>query len=130
MKVVLRKNLESIKAAAKAKVDTEAERQRSALLTPGEGQAMAYWAKQAEAARFLALDAPPHDLSGFPFIQAEIGVTAGDATTVAQLWLSMAAEWAEAAARIEQVRLAAKTAISAATTPANIEAASSPKWPH
>lgn len=116
MRIVAVKDLGPLRAAAKARIDAAAEERRSAILTPGAGQAAVYAAKQAEARRFQAESAIG------PLMMAEIGLTAPDAAALAALWLQREAEWLAAAADIELGRLKAKAAVDAAQTPAAMEA--------
>jgi hypothetical protein len=123
MKITLSKNLDPLKTNAMRAIDTAAERERLRYITPGAGQAMVYKAKQEEALSFTA--------SGVvgPLMLAEIGITAPDATALANLWLTMQNQWLQAAAQIEAKRLTAKAAVQNATSLAQIEAAQSIDWP-
>lgn len=97
------------------------EQQRQAYVTPLPGQEMIYMAKEAEALRFIS-DADP-DMTTYPFISQEIGITAGTAYEIAQLWAWMGHFWRETAASIEKVRLGVAAEIEAAETKEQIDAA-------
>lgn len=99
--------------AAIEAIDTSAEQVRLRFVTPGSAQAMAYQAKIEEAARWAAAGHPV-DLTGFPLIAAEIGISGESAAAVTALWTQMEAQWRQVAAQIEAVRLGAKAAVSAA----------------
>lgn len=123
MRMTLAKDLAPLKADALRRIDAAAEQARAAWITPGSGQALVYQAKAEEAARYLALPEPPADLSTYPLIAAEAGLTAPTPEALARLWLDLAGQWTQAAAAIERTRLAAKRAVGEAQTPADIEAA-------
>ena len=127
MQVRLTRDLSALRSQAIRQVDEAAERRRQAILTPGDGQATVYSLKLAEAAAYLQAGAPV-DLGPYPLLGAEVGVTAASAAAVAALWQARAADSRVALARIEGRRLAAKSAISSATTPAGIAAAAQIDW--
>lgn len=118
MKLAVAKDLVPLKAAAKKRIDDEAEAKRLVYITPGAGQALTYKAKLDEAERFLA--------SGTigPLIEAEIGIrgmmTAADVVAV---WQQNDALWRSLAGQIERARLLGKDAVDAAASPAEIEVA-------
>lgn len=102
------------KAAAVALVNAWAARQRGAFITDLPGQDMLYLRKEAEAKAWVADHSP--DLQAYPLIAAEVGITAETGGQIAQVWLNMAALWAQAAASIETARLGAIAQIEATTT--------------
>lgn len=114
--------LDAAKAAARAELATAVGSLRGAYITSLPGQEMIYMAKEAEARDWLAAGEPA-DLTTYPLLVAEIGLTAPTAFELAQLWLNMGALWREAAARLETLRLGAGTAIEAAETVEQVEAA-------
>src|SRR5690625_2735727 len=129
MRLELGKDLPTLKAHAKRRIDAEAEQIRLRYVTPGSAQAMVYLVKEAEARACLAdPDADPDD---YPLLAATVGIernpatgeVAQDVTEVAEIVLAMAGAWAQAAAAIEHTRLAAKAAVEAADTPQAVEAA-------
>jgi hypothetical protein len=128
-------SLAQLQAQALTTIDTQAENIRLMYITPGSGQSMVYREKQQEAAAFLAAyqtqaAADAADLTTYPLISAEIGITAADAWGVAQVFASVYTSWKTVAAAIERVRLTAKQQIAAATTPAAVTAIlSGISWP-
>lgn len=122
-------DLAQLRAEAVRRVDQGAETARQRWITGGSGQAMVYLAKAAEARRYLAATPEPADLTDYPLLSAEVGITATTARDLAQTWLALDADWTAAAARIEGARIASKAAIAAAATPAAIAAAQSVDWP-
>ncbi len=116
--------LGAAKAAARAKLAEAAAAARAAMITALPGQDMIYLAKEAEARAWIADPVP--DPAAYPLLVAEIGITAPDAASLAQLWLNLAALWREAAAQLEALRLSVGAAIDAAGTVADVEAALGP----
>ncbi|WP_342234661.1 hypothetical protein [Inquilinus sp. OTU3971] len=136
MRLSLAKDLEPLRTAARAKIDAEAEALRLRYITPGEGQAMVYQQKAAEAEVVVSLPIGEAAKTDFPVLAAEIGPTVpptenedADLRAAAQVVLNMRAMWAGIAAAIEALRLTAKNAVAAGGTPAEIEAASNVSWP-
>ena len=113
--------LATAKAAARARLSTTITAARSAVITVLPGQDMIYQAKEAEARAWIADPAP--DLTNYPLLSAEIGLTAPDAHSLAQLWLNMAQLWRQAAAELEALRLGIGAAIDAAQTVEEVEGA-------
>lgn len=100
-------------------IDTDAERERLLLITPGAGQAMVYQEKKEEAARLQELvgsgtDLADIDQSDFPFLSSEIGITGQDLTAVADAVVTQSTNWKLVSAAIEKVRLQTKSQIEAA----------------
>lgn len=96
---------------------------RRLFITDLPGQEMVYMAKEIEARAYAALPSPPPDLTDFPLLAAEVGITAPTASELAALWLGMAAAWRAVAAQIEPLRLTANAAAAAATTPTELATA-------
>lgn len=113
--------LATAKAEARARLAAAIASARSAVITVLPGQDMIYQAKEAEARAWIADPAP--DLADYPLLSAEIGLTAPDAHSLAQLWLNMALLWRQAAAELEALRLGVGAAIEAAGTVEEVEAA-------
>lgn len=135
MRFDLTVDLAATQAAAKAKIDADAETARQQWITPGSGQAMVYQKKADVAASFLAkypdsTSAASATAADWPLINAEVGITAATLFDVASTWQQMAAAWQTAAAAIEKVRLGAKQAIDAAATVKAVNAAAAVTWPH
>ncbi len=113
--------LAQARSAARAELATRIAAARTALITDLPGQSMIYLAKEAEARAFLGDPAP--DMANYPMLSAEVGITAPDAETLAQIWLNMAVLWRDAAAALEALRLTTAAAIEAAGTVAEVDAA-------
>lgn len=102
---------------------------RAPYITNVIGQEMIYLSKQLEAQAYLAEVAANSgveegiDLSAYPWLQREIGLTAPTAYQLAQLWLGMKALLNYVGPLIEEVRLTGQDALRAATTPEELEAA-------
>ena len=127
MRFDLGPSLDALRQRAMEQVDAQAEFQRLALITPGAGQALVYERKRAEAER-MAGDANPQP-ADYPLLAAEVGITAPTLAGVGAAVRATASDWIAAAASIEAVRLRAKAAIAAATTPPAIRAAAQVTWP-
>lgn len=117
-------------------VDESAEAARQKFITPGAGQSAVYLRKEAEARRFLALDPEVQTAqepgSAWPYLSAEINVTAPTLPLVAAVIVGLADAWDQAAGAIEALRLAAKAAIATAETEAECRAAADAatrNWP-
>ena len=115
--------LEQRKADRIKEVNAKIGAVREEYITPIPGQEMIYSAKEEEAKAFNAITPRPTDLSGFPFLEAEIGITAPSAQELADLWVQMAADWRTIGPLLEQLRLGTIEAVRAATTVAEIEQA-------
>lgn len=78
---------------------------RTLFATDTPMQTMVYMEKQREGERYLAATPEPADLTGYPWIAAEVGITADTALGVAQVWIGTANQWRALAASIEHIRL-------------------------
>lgn len=116
--------LGAAKARAHATLASAVAAARAAMITTLPGQDMIYLAKEAEARAWIADPAP--DPAAYPLIVAEIGITAPDAASLAQLWLNLAALWRSRAAQLEALRLSVGAAIDAAGTVEEVGAALAP----
>ena len=87
---------------------------RGNYITPIEAQPVVYTMKADEAKRFL--DDEDADLSNYPLIAAEIGLTAPTANEVALVYLHMSDMFVFALAELERIRLEAVYSIENATT--------------
>ncbi|PTX45646.1 hypothetical protein C8N34_12176, partial [Gemmobacter caeni] len=112
--------LAAAKAEARVTLAAAVTAARAALITDLPGQSMIYLAKEAEARAWIA--DPEPDLAAYPLLSAELGITAPDAASLAQIWLNLATLWRSAAADLEAFRLAACAALDAATSVAEVEA--------
>jgi hypothetical protein len=80
-------------------------------------QDMLYLRNEEEARRYLAASRPPDTLADYPFIAAEVGITAATPSGLASLWLTMAAQLAQIGSVIKTLRLGALARIEAARSP-------------
>lgn len=121
-------DLAAAKASVCAEIDTEAERRRNAVLTPGAGQMAAYQEKETQARALLADDTPTE--AEYPDIYNEIGITADSAGEVAMAVLAAAEKWRTYGRQVEHVRLAGKKAAAeAGDIAAVIAAREAVVWP-
>ena len=131
MKLVIRKDIAALRRAGIVEVNRRVGDVRAGFVTVIPAQDMLYLEKAAEARRFLAAYPTPQDVPaeidpdpalGFPFMLAEIGITAATAHEIAGVYVTGAASFRAAGAALETVRLGAVAAIEAAVTPAAIDA--------
>jgi hypothetical protein len=132
MRLTVRKDIGALRTEGVARVNALAGQVRARFVTVIPAQEMIYLEKAAEARRYLdhyptpedapeALDTSP--VTGFPFIVAEIGITAPSAYAVAKIYAEGAALFRQVGSAIETIRLGAVAAIEAAGAPAEIDAA-------
>jgi hypothetical protein len=121
--ILVRASLAALTDDALAEINRRIADIRCVYITDLPGQGMIYLDKEAEAKAFLAADPEPTDLTEYPWIQREIGVTGTTAYEVAQVLINMAASWRQIGPEIEGLRLEAKDAILAATTASEIDSA-------
>jgi len=101
-------------------IDAVSDTVRSRFATPNMHQI--YSDKRNEAERYLAAAAEEvPDLSDYPYLSAEVGITSETPQALAALWLFMDAQWKQVAATIEQIRIASKAQVRAASSTAEIE---------
>lgn len=115
--------LEAAKAEARVTLAAAVTAARAALITDLPGQSMIYLAKEAEARAWIADPTP--DPAAYPLLSAELGITAPDGASLAQIWLNLATLWRSTAADLEALRLTTRAAIDAATTLEEVGAAMS-----
>lgn len=121
-------SLDATKSSLKAQVDSLAEAERLKYITPGNGQAMTYQQKVAEAQAFKAASNPQP--SDYPTLSSEVGITAETLDEVANIVLSAFAQWQQIGAMIESIRLGAKRDIDATQNEAAARAVvDSMRWP-
>ncbi|OJY35099.1 MAG: hypothetical protein BGP11_00015 [Rhodobacterales bacterium 65-51] len=113
--------LEAAKAEARVTLAAAVTAARATLITDLPGQSMIYLAKEAEARAWMADPTP--DPAAYPLLSAELGITAPDGASLAQIWLNLATLWRSTAADLEALRLTASAAIDAATTLEEVGAA-------
>ncbi len=105
-------SLSDLQGNLKRNVDNQAETERLKYITPGNGQAMTYQQKVAEAQAFRAATDP--QASDYPILSSEVGITAETLAGVADIVLAAFAQWQHIGAAIEAIRLGAKRDIDAA----------------
>lgn len=121
-------DLATVKVALCRNVDALAETERLKYITPGNGQAMTYQQKVAEAQAFKATSNPQP--SDYPILSSEVGITAGTLDEVADIVLAAFAQWQQIGAAIEGIRLGAKRDIDAAANEAAARAiVDAIEWP-
>ncbi|CDM59921.1 hypothetical protein [Rhizobium favelukesii] len=123
----------TLKQQLRASIDIAAETERLKYITGGSGQAMPYQQKSDEAKRYLAaIEASEAlELSSFPLLAAEVGITAPTIGEVANVIYAAFTQWQVIGGAIEAVRLGTKAAIEIAVTVAEAEtAAAAASWPN
>lgn len=95
----------AVRDAAVAAINRRAGEVRVLFATDIPAQQMIYQAKEAEARRYVAASPEPATLDGYPWLAAEVGITAPTAMELAMLWLSMAGMWTVIGTSIEQIRM-------------------------
>jgi hypothetical protein len=120
-RITASKNLALARFEAETAIDAAAAEVRARFASAGKHQV--YADKRAEAVRYLdeAQGGATPDLSAYPYLSAEIGITAETPLDLAELWLWMDAVWKNAAAAIEQISLAAKIAVRASSRQPEID---------
>lgn len=109
--------------AIHADIDRQAEKIRAGIITTGSGQAMTYLRKEAEARAWLA-----DNNAAAPFVEAEAAVIGRTIAEVAQIIVDQADAWLVVGPRIEAARIAAKRAVSEASTVSEMQAAAAVDW--
>jgi hypothetical protein len=119
MKISVEKDIAALRTSAAAMVDALAAAYRALYATPGKDAV--YLAKRDEAAAYIAAG-EPDDLTDYPYLRAEVGITVVNASDLAELWRSSNATLAgEIDPRIERATFTAKAAIAAAADPATLD---------
>lgn len=119
MKISVSKDLAPLRLKAAAAIDAAAAAERAQHVSVGKDGV--YLSKVAEATRYLAAG-EPDDLTDFPYLRAEVGVTASNASELAELWLALNERLVlTIAPMIERVTSTAKKAVALASTPAAID---------
>jgi hypothetical protein len=120
MKISVTKDISALRLAANALIDEAAAAERLQHVTQDKDGV--YRAKTAEAVRYLAAG-HPDDLSDFPFLRKEVGVTAPNASDLAEMWVERDRVLTqEIDPAIEGVTMTAKKSVALATNPAAIDA--------
>lgn len=115
------REVEGYREAARAYVNETIGQRRLDYITDGPGQEMIYREKVAEAERYMV--ERPDKLDAYPFLAAEIGVTAPDAEALAILWLARARAWKVIGGQLEAIRQGALIAIGLATEAVEVDVA-------
>lgn len=113
---------EAYRAYAIDQVNYLAGRERLKLITNIPGQDMIYLQKESEAIAYLSEDPEPATLENYPFLEAEVGITATTALEVAQTYYTLSGQFKAAGAALENARLGAIVAIEGSTDAAVMEA--------
>lgn len=119
--ITIGQDMAKAKVQAVERINEMIGARRAEYITTTPGQEAIYAAKDAEARRYLAMSPPPADLTGFPFLAAEVGITAPDAASLAQLWVQMAEQWRQVVAQMEQLRIGAIATIKVAATKGEVD---------
>lgn len=119
MKISLKKDLTAPREAALVEIQTQYDACRLKHLSLGKTDV--YEAKRKEADRYLA-KGKPKDLTEYPWLAAEIGITADTAAALAQIWIQKSTTTEGIGPAIERVVMTAKKAVREARTPAEIDA--------
>lgn len=116
------KNMALRRYEGETAIDTVANDVRARWATPGKHQI--YADKRQEAERYLTelQSGTPPDLAQFPYLSAEIGISAETAADLAELWIYMDSQWKMVAALIEQISIGAKAQVKTAAGPDEIAA--------
>lgn len=126
MRVTGTKDMAGLRVAAIAETNAACGQVRARYITIAPGQELIYAEKEKEALRYLAgwpdPASPAPTLGDFPFIAAELGITAADPWTLAMIWVEGAAQFRVIGAGIETYRLSTIAGIEAAASPAALDA--------
>jgi hypothetical protein len=112
--------LVSAQQAASASIKQQAQKARGQWSTPGKDGV--YLEKLHQADEWETAGSP-EDLAAYPYIEAEIGVTANTAGELVALWRQRRQLCAQAGAAIERIEKEVLKAIASATTFSEIQGA-------
>ena len=104
-------DIEIVRASALNTVSQVLTDARKRFITDLPGQDMIYLRKEQEAKAFLLANPTPSDLTPYPFIANEVGVTAPTAYGVAQVFSGLAAAWLYVGSELEGIRILYKNTI-------------------
>jgi hypothetical protein len=113
--------VEKIRITAASELKQAVAEKRQMFITSLPGQGGIYREKRVEATQYLAADPEPADLSDYPFLLAETGITAPTAYELSQLWLNLNTLGIATAAGFEKVRMTAMYAFAEAESVNEIE---------
>lgn len=112
---------ELLKKEAVLSVNTAVGKIRTQFITDIPGQEMIYQMKEQEARRYVAANPEPMDLTDYPLIEAEVGITAPTAYQLAQVWLNMAGMLLFIGSKLEGIRTAANGMIESSANDTEIQ---------
>lgn len=115
-------HLNEAKTSALARVRALSQKIRAKYVTDLSGQEMIYLRKEQEA-RAYVVAGRPDDLTAYPFIAAEVGITGQTAADVAAEYVSQAERWTAVGSQLEAMRLGAIKGIEGAADVAEVDAA-------
>lgn len=116
-------DLNILRAYLARTIDAEAELIRKSFLTPGEGQAMTYQRKEAEARSWVA-----DNTAATPFLDAEAPARGMTIAELAAEVIQLADAWVVIGSAIEGLRMGAKTTIAASVTLEAVLLAATVDW--
>jgi hypothetical protein len=116
-------DLDAVRNALYAKIDSAAEDVRARFVTAGSAQAMIYLKKEDEARAVVWGQSKPT-----PFLSAEAAATGVTVANLAALVVAKADAWAAKAAEIEALRRRAKARVAQAINIAAMHAAAQVDW--
>lgn len=119
---IVESDLGPAKQDAAAQVNAAVAKARLNYITSIPGQEMIYSDKEKEALAFLVADPEPSDLSDFPWIASEIGLTGDTGYEVAQVYANLAAFWRGVGPQLEHIRIKYVNSTAAATSMAELRA--------
>lgn len=121
--------LDITKRRAEAQVDALADAARQAWASPAPTQYPIYDRKYAEAKDYLAGLPEVDEPEDYPFVMAEVGITADTPLEVATIIKTMGDAWYAISVEIETIRLSAKKAIRNAASETEVMAALAITYP-
>ncbi|SDE20774.1 hypothetical protein [Desulfuromonas thiophila] len=112
------RDLDTLKAEARAAIDQAASDASARHITQGVGQESRYLAKAEEAAAYLRALAEGRtpDLDDYPFLQAEATACGRTIDAQARYVADTRVRWMALGAAVEAARMGGKTAVAAAET--------------
>lgn len=108
--------VEAARKDVNRRIDIAAGEARARHITIAPGQSETYTAKAAQAEAYLAAGAPG-DLSAWHWIRADAQAFGMSGETAASSILANRDAWVQLGAHIEEIRLRAKAAVNAASSP-------------
>lgn len=115
-------NLTFHKSEAINEIKLRISEERLKYITDMPGQEAIYQDKRLEALDYIAAGSPT-DLTDYPMLQSEVGITASTAYELAQMWLNLNLLWKSIASSLEGIRMTANVAVEASQNRTEINAA-------